>query len=316
MTHYQHGHPEGAGRPIAYDRGGPNDGELSGGMGLGRIMHVAGALSSLALVVGVGVWGYQMATRDVSAVPVVRASEGPMRVQPADPGGTQTLHQGLSVNKVLAEGEAERPADRIILAPKPLDLTLEDQVAVVARQTDIDEVSPTRLAAIQALAEELSDGVAPMGQAPETEAEADPVPPTPEVAEAEQPEIKGGLKRSLRPKARPETVVASLDAAPALAAAAQSGFRDVDPDTIPVGTRLAQLGAFGSREIAEAEWTKLSDRFGDILGDKDRVIQRAQSGGRTFYRLRALGFDDLSDARRFCSVLVAERAECIPVVTR
>jgi hypothetical protein len=32
--------------------------------------------------------------------------------------------------------------------------------------------------------------------------------------------------------------------------------------------------------------------------------------------LRALGFEDLADARRFCSALVAEKAECIPVVTR
>ena len=37
----------------------------------------------------------------------------------------------------------------------------------------------------------------------------------------------------------------------------------------------------------------------------------ATSGGRTFYRLRAMGFEDLSDARRFCSALVAENAECM-----
>jgi len=68
--------------------------------------------------------------------------------------------------------------------------------------------------------------------------------------------------------------------------------------------------------VARQEWDRLSDRFGEYLEDKNRVIQKAQSGGRTFYRLRALGFADLSDARRFCSALVAEKAECIPVVTR
>jgi hypothetical protein len=45
-------------------------------------------------------------------------------------------------------------------------------------------------------------------------------------------------------------------------------------------------------------------------------VQKASSGGRVFYRLRAMGFDDLGDARRFCSALVAENADCIPVVTR
>jgi hypothetical protein len=29
-----------------------------------------------------------------------------------------------------------------------------------------------------------------------------------------------------------------------------------------------------------------------------------------------MGFTDLSDARRFCSAMVAERADCIPVVAR
>jgi hypothetical protein len=29
-----------------------------------------------------------------------------------------------------------------------------------------------------------------------------------------------------------------------------------------------------------------------------------------------MGFDDLNDARRFCAAFVAERTDCIPVVTR
>ena len=69
-------------------------------------------------------------------------------------------------------------------------------------------------------------------------------------------------------------------------------------------------------DIARAEWDQLSQRFADYMGGKARVIQEAESGGRTFYRLRAMGFDDINDARRFCSVLVAENADCIPVTTR
>ncbi len=44
-------------------------------------------------------------------------------------------------------------------------------------------------------------------------------------------------------------------------------------------------------------------------------IQKAESGGKVFYRLRAFGFDDLSDARQFCSA-VNDKVACIPVVTR
>jgi hypothetical protein len=35
-----------------------------------------------------------------------------------------------------------------------------------------------------------------------------------------------------------------------------------------------------------------------------------------FYRLRAHGFADLSDARRFCAAFVAQNVDCIPVLNR
>jgi len=91
---------------------------------------------------------------------------------------------------------------------------------------------------------------------------------------------------------------------------------EVDPESLPAGTRLAQLGAYDSVEVAREEWGRMSLKFEEYMEGKQRVIQKASSGGRTFYRLRAMGFDDLSAARRFCSALVAENADCIPVTTR
>jgi hypothetical protein len=46
------------------------------------------------------------------------------------------------------------------------------------------------------------------------------------------------------------------------------------------------------------------------------VIEAAQSGGRTFYRLRAHGFATDEDARRFCAALKAEETDCIPVAQK
>ena len=88
----------------------------------------------------------------------------------------------------------------------------------------------------------------------------------------------------------------------------------IDPATIATGTRLVQLGAYASPEIALIEWANMDTQFGDYMVGKEPVVQQAQSGGRSFYRLRAMGFSDLADARRFCSVLVTEGANCIPVV--
>jgi hypothetical protein len=49
------------------------------------------------------------------------------------------------------------------------------------------------------------------------------------------------------------------------------------------------------------------------MAEKAMVVQPAESGGRTFYRLRAHGFEGEDDARRFCSAFVSENAVCIPV---
>ncbi|MCZ0810874.1 MAG: SPOR domain-containing protein [Pseudomonadota bacterium] len=313
------------------------------------LTNLAGAAVSLMLIVGVGVWGYKLLVRDVSGVPVVRAAEGPLRVQPEDPGGRQALNQGFSVNAVAADGTAGKPADRLILAPKPLDLSLEDAPAselAAARPKPKPEPEPAaeatpraeagepapaadqpvQLASVDALAADLTDQ-SDMAEAASADPASDPAPqaevkpepvqePAVEAAIAEALRVEGGIGRSLRPQLRPASLGQQPRQQTAAVASAQNGPRDIDPEAVPAGTRLAQLGAFESADIARQEWKRLDGRFGEYLEGKDRVIQKAQSGGRTFYRLRAIGFDDLSDARRFCSALVAENAECIPVVTR
>jgi hypothetical protein len=90
----------------------------------------------------------------------------------------------------------------------------------------------------------------------------------------------------------------------------------VDVESIPTGTRLVQLGAFESPEVARSQWQQISGKFEDYFEGKSRVVQRAESGGKTFYRLRAMGFTDLSDARRFCTALLSGQADCIPVVVK
>jgi hypothetical protein len=264
-----------------------------------RITNISGALVSMALLVGIGMWGYGVVMRDVSGVPVVRALGGPMRATPAEPGGREAAHQGLSVNRVAAQGATAEPPEQVIIAPPPLDLTLED-------------VPRTPGPASQARADDVHLAVARQPEQMAAQApEARPAP-APE-ADKTGAGVEGGLGQSLRPRLRPAL---PDPVAYALAAAMDTPTREVDPDSLPVGSRLAQLGAFESAEVARTEWDRLSTRLGDLLDGKRRVVQRAESGGRTFYRLRVVGFDDLADARRFCSALQAEQAECIPVVTR
>ena len=307
-----------------------NGAHSSGEMGnvLGAMANWTGAAISVALVIGAGVWGYQLLQRDVSGVPVVRALEGPMREQPEDPGGSQAAHQGLSVNNVAAEGTAGAPADRLVLAPPPISLDAEDtplQPAVaIAPAPAASQLEATPVANTQPEIQspepivpgslfDMADGVS-IGEE-QTPPAPEPVSPAPTPVVSSAP-VTEGLGRSLRPRLRPAGLREAALAAAAPSADTPAAPAEVDAASIASGTRLVQLGAFASEEIARAEWGKLQTKFGDYLGDKKRVIQKANSGGRVFYRLRAMGFADLSDARRLCSALKAENADCIPVVTR
>jgi len=311
-----------------------------------RLVNLAGAATSVALVLGLAVWGYKVAVRDVTGIPVVRALEGPMRVAPIEPGGDVAAHQGLSVNAVAAVGTALPPPDRLVLAPRPVELSLEDAPGltgqaplveaptpvvtdaaplIAATEPEPGETTPQADATALALAEALAEGVEPFSEIPEplTEASAPPEIIAPLAAEAEEvaeeaeaapsePAPPGAVTRSPRPQARPATEGRPV----MLAELSAPAVTEVDAATLASGTRLVQLGAFDDAEAARAEWNKLGTQFAGLLEGKSRVVQSAQSGGRTFFRLRAHGFEDEADARRFCSALLAENAACIPVAVR
>ncbi|MEH6523628.1 SPOR domain-containing protein [Sulfitobacter sp.] len=290
---------------------------------LSKFTNLTGAAVSLALVIGIGVWGYKLLVRDVSGIPVVLAASGEMRVRPENPGGQLARNQGLSVNTITAIGSSEKRAEELRLAPQPTDLAEEDQPMLHGEQ--LTEVTAERAPVLEApaaqdiaaalesgsvedLVAQLTNGVAPM-QAMEQAV----VPVLASVSTDTAAALLSGegVRVSLRPTLRPKRAATTAPATPAAASSA-----DIDAASLPVGTRLVQLGAFDSPEIARAQWGKLNARFAPFMEGKKRIVMKAKSGGRTFYRLRAQGFDDIGDARRFCSALVAESVDCIPVVTR
>ena len=282
-----------------------------------RLVQMAGAASSVVLVVALGVWGYRLAVRDIAGVPVIRALEGPARTAPEDPGGAVADHQGLAVNDVVAEGTAAPPAERLVLAPKPVELTLEDGPGLADGLPPAEaEVQPASMAVPAAMvpaaggaeddavAAALAEALGIEPEAVETGVE------TAALDAAGQPAPEGAITRSPRPMPRPDhgTVVQT--------AAAIAPPVEVDPSTLKPGTRLVQFGAFDSPDQAKEHWGKLSATFGELMVGKAQVIQSAESGGRTFYRLRAEGFTDEADARRFCAAVTAVGPECIPVAVR
>lgn len=332
-----------------------------------------GAVTSVGLTAGLAVWAVDLTFRDVSTVPVILALEGPMRVEPTDPGGVVAPFQGMALSDITSGGAAAPAPDQIVLAPPPVAIeapALAERVAAVASAPAPEASAATDDAPVTLLADLGASGARP---AP---VEADEVDlamldaggtDAIELAPAEAGEVllaaadsTSGLDfrsaiaaaiaeaqpgaaapvapiaTSLRPMRRP-TVPSRLAAstpieAPAfeggvavasagmpdrsLTDAAMASSREVDPSTLVAGTRIVQLGAFDSAAVARAEWDRLEARFGDYMAGKRRLVEPAQAGGRDFWRLRAVGFADGDEARRFCAQLVAHDAACIPVTVR
>jgi hypothetical protein len=208
--------------------------------------------------------------------------------------------------------------DQLVLAPPPVELVPVDLFSASRPEAiEIAVVSTPEVAAQET--HELIQRLILRNQGGDPEATGMAVIDAPAplavaaagAAVAVIPASVAGVAQSIRPMWRPGTIAARTPAsvAPVIT-------RDIDPTSLAEGTRLVQLGAFDSPAIAIAEWDRLSARVPDYFNGRARVIQQASSGGADFFRLRAHGFDDLGATRRFCAVLMAQSAPCVPVTVR
>ena len=279
-----------------------------------------GAALSLSLLTGAIGWSYQLIVRDISQIPIVRAQLGPLRVAPDDPGGLTAANQGLSVTQ-LAVNERPLLSDEIFLAPaaevlseENVALQISEENSSITNKENFDtlEVSTENSLDLKILPEQNATGLASNNEAVLSTAAFSPkkleIENAVSLALALTNEENSSFN-SLRPKIRP--VVLNQTQTDNIAQSVPNEL----VVTLPVGSAVVQLGAFESKSLAEIEWQRLEALLGSVLTSKNMVIQKAESGGKVFYRLRAFGFDDLSDARQFCSA-VNDKVACIPVVTR
>ena len=284
------------------------------------VFYWVGAALSLSLLTGAIGWSYQLIVRDINQIPIVRAQLGPLRVAPDDPGGLTAANQGLSVTQ-LAVNERPLLSDEIFLAPAAEILSEENLTLQISEENssitnkekfDTQEVSTENSLELKVLPEQTATGLASHKEAVLSTAAFSPkkleIENAVSLALSLTNEI-GSSFNSLRPKIRPVVLnqIQTVNTA-------QSVTNEL-VTALPIGSAVVQLGAFESKSLAQIEWQRMEVLLGSVLTTKNMMIQKAESGGRVFYRLRAFGFDDLSDARQFCSA-VNDKVACIPVVTR
>ncbi len=239
---------------------------------------------------------------------------------PDDPGGLTAANQGLSVTQ-LAVNERPLLSDEIFLAPAAEVLSEENVALQISEENssitnkekfDTLEVSTENSLDLKILPEQNATGLASNNEAVLSTAAFSPkkleIENAVSLALSLTNEVDSSFN-SLRPKIRP--VVLNQIQTDNIA---QSATNELVV-TAPIGSAVVQLGAFESKSLAQIEWQRLEALLGSVLTSKNMMVQKAESGGRVFYRLRAFGFDDLSDARQFCSA-VNDKVACIPVVTR
>ena len=287
---------------------------------INMIFYWTGAALSLFLLAGAIGWSYQLIVRDVNQIPIVRAQLGPLRVAPDNPGGLTAANQGLSVTQ-LAVNEKPLLSNEIYLAPAAeilneenlaLKVTEEDESNKVDGAFEIKEVNAENSMNLEALPDQKevdsrSNDVGVLSKAAFSQKKIEI-----ENAVSLALSITNEPDKSLswlRPKIRPVGFYRNGNITE------DQIVSNVPMPKLPIGSALVQLGAFDSKSLAESEWQRFEKILGSILIPKKMVIQKAESGGKIFYRLRASGFSDISDARQFCTA-ISDKVACIPVVTR
>lgn len=287
---------------------------------INMIFYWTGAALSLFLLAGAIGWSYQLIVRDVNQIPIVRAQLGPLRVAPDNPGGLTAANQGLSVTQ-LAVNEKPLLSNEIYLAPAAEILNEENLALKVKEEYESNKVDEAF--EIKEVNAENSMNLEALPDQKEVDSRSNDVGVLSKAAFSQKKiEIENAVSLALsitnepdkslswlRPKIRPvgfyrngnitEDQIVSNEPMPKL----------------PIGSAVVQLGAFDSKSLAESEWQRFEKILGSILIPKKMVVQKAESGGKIFYRLRASGFSDISDARQFCTA-ISDKVACIPVVTR
>jgi cell division septation protein DedD len=142
---------------------------------------------------------------------------------------------------------------------------------------------------------------------------APPPPPPPPAPAPPSPPPPAALPDETPPASVAEAPP-PVQEAPPVAAAAAAPHADPVAATGDGAAFRVQLGAFKSREAAEATWASLKNAHAALLGGLSQVIAEADLGAKgIFYRLQAGAFAASGEATGLCRKLKAAKVACMVV---
>jgi len=230
------------------------------------------ALLVLAMFAGVVWLAYtQGVARGRGETPVLTAANGPERVTPQQPGGTNVPYQGFKIYEQPAP--PDDAADAPVAAPSAPAAEAPKPAPAVAAPPP-----------------------APAKPAPA----AQPAPPKSVASLIQQSQTPPAIRPTV--PAGPATG-APRSIVPATPAAA--------PKPAASGGVALQIGAFKTRAEADAAWRAYSGKHAALLKGYGPDVQEADLGEKgTWYRLRIAGFRDSEMASALCDRLKADGGGC------
>jgi len=298
-----------------------------------RARLIGGGLVALLLAVlaGLGVYlavghksdgssGYARA----EDAPLITADAGPYKVSPTDPGGAQIT--GIDDSVAIVAGGADRVS---ALAPETIEEPLARPGTAGAALPPPTDLLPATIPPAVPLIPPPAKTIVPAPVvAPKVVAPA-PVPAKPVAVAAlapAKPVAVATLTNPTPPKLKPKPAPGADPLAPVgkpadpVTRAARFDPAKVDAVTprpaAPAaaksetgGSVTLQLGAFSTREKAEAAWSKVG---GDgALSGLTRHIEPVERDGKTLYRLRAAGVASKAAATALCGRITGAGSACI-----
>ncbi len=254
------------------------------------------------------------------AIPLIEAETTPEKTKPESPGGMVIPHQDKLVlnNDSGASGNAQveklLPPPEIPQPPKASEPEV-DSAAETAVQSSASEAQAEITAT-----EDTAESVAKKAETAKIEeqplantGEGNAVPKAPEVESVLAPKPEAEVAKKVEAPKAPKPAVSEPTST--------TTAKKVEPEaTVPTtstqkpvsGQYVLQLASLKSKDGAMTEWKNMQRKLGDLLGNKQPIIEQASiSGVGVRYRLQTGPFDNKQAASDFCSKLKAAKRDCL-----
>jgi hypothetical protein len=271
--------------------------------------YVIVLIAMLGLVYA-GVRAFDQSADDPASIPIVKAPDKPVKVDPEDPGGMDIPFQDALVYDELDDDKTDQQkVEKLLPEPeKPLERPAAEAPANnELTQKQAETLEPSQAEETAAMDDQPAEALLPETdksdiQKPITRDETDVKT---EVSKAAEPETNGTTTKQPMAKKTANSVIAELVGGGADQANKQDQTGDINNTqaSLPRGGYIIQFGAVRDRDSAIKEFERLQSTHPNLIGSLDQRIQRADLGDKgIFYRIQG-GFLTKKVAQDLCNQL-------------